>query len=82
VRLRLSARTALTLLLLAASSVVTPARTQEPSPQDAQQPAAPVTVPNVFEVATRARIVADSAARAERTIERLGMVGAFTAEID
>jgi potassium-dependent mechanosensitive channel len=67
---------------VAASAVAAPARAQEPSPQDAQQPAAPIAVPNVFEVATRARIVADSAARAERTIERLGTVGAFAAEID
>jgi potassium-dependent mechanosensitive channel len=82
VRLGLAARTALPMLLLAASTVAAPAQAQEPSPQDAQQPAAPITVPNVFEVATRARIVADSAARAERTIERLGTVGAFAAEID
>jgi potassium-dependent mechanosensitive channel len=56
--------------------------TPTPAAPGAQEPAGPGAVPNVFEVATRARIVADSAARAERTIERLGTVGGFAAEID
>jgi potassium-dependent mechanosensitive channel len=82
VSLRLPALGVLPLLLVAASATAAPAQVQDAPPPAAQQPAAPPTVPNVFEVATRARIVADSAARAERTIERLGTVGAFAAEID
>jgi hypothetical protein len=38
--------------------------------------------PGIFEVAMRARVVADSAARAERTIERLGATGAVEAELE
>jgi potassium-dependent mechanosensitive channel len=73
------------LLVVALFAMVAPVGGQDtptPTAPGAQEPADPMAVPNVFEVATRARIVADSAARAERTIERLGAVGAIAAEID
>jgi potassium-dependent mechanosensitive channel len=38
--------------------------------------------PGVFEIVPRARILADSAARAERTISRLGNVAGLRAELD
>jgi potassium-dependent mechanosensitive channel len=72
----------LPLLLVATSATAASAQVQDAPPPAAEQPAAAPTVPNVFEVATRARIVVDSAARAERTVERLGTVGALAAEID
>jgi len=59
---------------------------QQPGAGDAaaQDPAAqpPAEPPGIFEVATRARILADSAARAERTIERLAATDALAAEIE
>jgi potassium-dependent mechanosensitive channel len=57
----------------------------EPAAQDATDPADPVSDPGdpgVFEVATRARILADSAGRAERTIQRLSVRSGFEAELD
>jgi potassium-dependent mechanosensitive channel len=72
----------LPLLLVATSATAASAKVQDAPPPAAEQPAAAPTVPNVFEVATRARIVVDSAARAERTVERLGTVDALAAEID
>jgi potassium-dependent mechanosensitive channel len=78
-------RTALALALLLGFPVVPVSGQQaEPPPQPAQTQPAPVqepAVPGIFEMATRARILADSAARAERAIERLGMVGPLQAEV-
>jgi potassium-dependent mechanosensitive channel len=55
-------------------------QTQDPPPA-AQQPQPPAP-PNVFEVTARAAILADSASRAERTIQRLGTADALATEIE
>jgi potassium-dependent mechanosensitive channel len=82
---------ALLLALLTAAWPATPAvaqQTAESVVQETTGTAAQATSsqerlePGIFEVATRARIVTDSAARAERTIERLGATAALQAEID
>jgi potassium-dependent mechanosensitive channel len=70
----------LPLLLALAHPAPAPAQQLEPpaaQPAPAQEP----VVPGIFEMATRARIVADSAARAERAIERLRATAALQAEI-
>jgi potassium-dependent mechanosensitive channel len=57
-----------------------------PAPAAAQtaqapQPTEPTDVPGLFEVAARARLLADSASRAETALARLGATAAFAAEI-
>jgi potassium-dependent mechanosensitive channel len=59
-----------------------PAQTAVPGEaRDQAQEAAPPPPPSVFEVAARARLLADSAARAEQTIERLSATSALAGEI-
>jgi potassium-dependent mechanosensitive channel len=72
----------LVLPVLLATGQTAPASAQAvETPPARPSPAQDPVVPGIFEVATRARIVADSAARAERTIERLGATAALQAEL-
>jgi potassium-dependent mechanosensitive channel len=61
-----------------------PALAQVPAPPTpAQEPAQePAVAPGGFEVAARAGVLADSAVRAERTIQRLAATGALEAELE